>query len=325
MFGCLKKDARIYVAGHQGLVGSALMRILLQHGYTNLLTRTFGEFDLRSQQQVNSFFAQERPTYVFLAAAKVGGIKANNEYPADFIYDNLMIASNVIHAAHSHKVEKLLYLGSSCIYPRDCAQPIKEEYLLTGQLEPTNEPYALAKIAGLRMCQSYNRQYGTRFIAAMPTNLYGPGDNFNLDTAHVVPALMAKFHHAKIEDRPSVTVWGTGRACREFLFVDDLARALLFLMEHYEESLPINVGTGRDITIFDLALLIKDIVGFKGSVVFDTSKPDGTPRKLLQVDRIHALGWQAQTSLEDGLRTTYHWFEEQMLKQKKSSVSTIRL
>jgi len=325
VFGCLKKDARIYVAGHQGLVGSALMRILLQHGYTNLLTRTFGEFDLRSQQQVNSFFAQERPTYVFLAAAKVGGIKANNEYPADFIYDNLMIASNVIHAAHSHKVEKLLYLGSSCIYPRDCAQPIKEEYLLTGQLEPTNEPYALAKIAGLRMCQSYNRQYGTRFIAAMPTNLYGPGDNFNLDTAHVVPALMAKFHHAKIEDRPSVTVWGTGRACREFLFVDDLARALLFLMEHYEESLPINVGTGRDITIFDLALLIKDIVGFKGSVVFDTSKPDGTPRKLLQVDRIHALGWQAQTSLEDGLRTTYHWFEEQMLKQKKSSVSTIRL
>jgi GDP-L-fucose synthase len=304
----ISKQAKIYVAGHQGLVGSAIMRLLNSRGYSSVVTRTFAQLNLCDQSATNQFFAQERPEYVIVAAARVGGIKANNDYPAQFIYDNLMIASNVIHAAYQQGVTKLLFLGSSCIYPRLCEQPIKEEYLLTGPLEPTNEPYAIAKIAGLKLCESYQRQYGAQFISAMPTNLYGTGDNFDLNNSHVIPALIAKIHRAKIEGSSEVTVWGTGKARREFLFVDDLAQALLFLLENYQGLSTLNVGTGQDITIADLAALIKDVVGFEGKLVFDTSKPDGTPQKLLDVTKLNQLGWKAQTSLEVGLRKTYEWY-----------------
>jgi GDP-L-fucose synthase len=300
--------SRIYVAGHQGLVGSALTRVLAQHGCTKLITQTFTELDLRKQQAVYDFFEQERPELVFLAAAKVGGIQANVHYPADFIYDNIMIASNIINAAYHFKVTKLLFLGSSCIYPRTCQQPIKENYLLTGTLEPTNEPYALAKIAGLKLCQAYNRQYGTHFIACMPTNLYGPGDNFNQQTSHVIPALIRKFHEAKMNHDDQVVVWGSGAPYREFLFVDDLADALLFLMEHYDQHEPINVGFGTDLSIAQLAYLIKSVVGFKGTILFDNSKPDGTPRKFLDSTRLQELGWRPKISLEEGLHKTYAWF-----------------
>ncbi|AJE04197.1 GDP-L-fucose synthase [Geobacter pickeringii] len=308
----MDKNARIYVAGHRGLVGSAIVRKLAAEGYGNLLRRTSDELDLRDQAAVASFFEQERPEYVFLAAAKVGGIVANNSYPADFIYDNLMIEANVIHSAWRTGVTKLLFLGSTCIYPKLAPQPIREEYLLTGPLEPTNEPYAVAKIAGLTLCRSYNRQYGTRFISAMPTNLYGPGDNFDLQNSHVLPALIRKFHEAKLAAAPTVTVWGTGSPYREFVHVDDVADASLFLMRHHEGNDIVNIGSGEEIAIRDLALLVKRVVGFGGELAFDTSKPDGTPRKLSDVSRLHALGWQHRIGLEEGIAGVYEWYKERL-------------
>ncbi|ACH37888.1 GDP-L-fucose synthase [Citrifermentans bemidjiense Bem] len=304
----MDKDAKIYVAGHRGLVGSALVRELARLGYRNLLLRESRELDLRNQADTLAFFQAERPEYVFLAAAKVGGIAANNSFPADFIYDNLMIQNNVIHSAYLNGVIKLLLLGSTCIYPRLAPQPIREEALLTGPLEPTNEPYAIAKIAGIKLCQSYNRQYGTRFISAMPTNLYGPNDNFDLDSSHVLPALMRKFHEAKVSGSQSVTVWGSGTPYREFVHVDDVARASLFLMERYEGWEPVNIGSGQELTIRELAEKIREVVGFTGEIVFDSSKPDGTPRKLSDVSRIHQLGWRHGIELVQGLRDTYAWY-----------------
>lgn len=312
----LEKNSRIFVAGHRGLVGAAIHRRLEMEGYSSLITRTHRELDLTRQSEVEEFFEKEKPEYVFLAAAKVGGILANSTYPADFIYQNLMIEANVIQAAYKHGVEKLLFLGSSCIYPRECPQPMKEEYLLSGKLEPTNEPYAIAKIAGIKICQAYNRQYGTRFISVMPTNLYGAGDNFDLETSHVLPALIRKFHEAKISDelrvtsdeKRSVTVWGTGAPRREFLHVDDLADACIFLMKNYEESEIVNIGVGKDISIRELAELIKEIVGYEGDIWFDPSKPDGTPQKLLDVNKIYALGWKSRIPLREGIRMTYEWY-----------------
>lgn len=306
----MEKGAKIYVAGHCGLVGHALMRSLQKNGFTNIITRTITALDLRNQHAVHNFFMTECPTYVFLAAAKVGGIVANATYPADFLYDNLAIALNVIDAAYKSGVKKLLFLGSSCIYPRECPQPIKEEYLLTSSLEKTNEPYAIAKIAGLKLCEAYNRQYGTNFISCMPTNLYGPHDNFNLETSHVIPALIRKIYNAKQSNDASVVVWGSGKPYREFLFVDDLADASLFLMNHYNGNEAINIGTGYDITIKELAERIKNIVGFEGTIIFDTQKPDGTPRKLLQSDKLKTIGWCASTTLEQGLRKTVEWYEQ---------------
>lgn len=304
----MEKNAKIYVAGHRGLVGSAIVRELGRQGYERLVLRKSSELDLRNQAATAAFFEAERPDYVLLAAAKVGGIVANNSYPAEFIYDNLMIQNNVIHSSYLNGVTKLLLLGSSCIYPRLAPQPIREESLLTGPLEPTNEPYAIAKIAGIKMCQSYNRQYGTRFICAMPTNLYGPNDNFDLTTSHVLPALMRKFHEAKLAGEPSVTVWGSGTPFREFIHVDDVAQAALFLMESYEGGDPVNIGSGVELSIRELAQKVGAVVGFAGEIVFDTSKPDGTPRKLCDVSRIHALGWQHRIDLDAGLKETYEWY-----------------
>jgi len=316
----MNKNSLIYVAGHKGLVGSAIVRKLQSEGYSNLFVRSHKELDLMRQAEVEAFFKTEKPEYVFLAAAKVGGILANNTYPAEFIYQNLLVESNVIHSAYEAGARKLLFLGSSCIYPRDCPQPMKEEYLLSGKLEPTNEPYAIAKIAGIKMCESYNRQYGTRFISVMPTNLYGPGDNFDLETSHVLPALIRKFHEAKASDKSrvtsdkwtsdekGVTLWGTGTPRREFLHVDDFADACVFLMNHYEGSEIINIGVGKDISISELAELIKEIVGFKGAIHYDRSKPDGTPRKLLDVNKLKALGWQARIPLREGIEMTYRWY-----------------
>ncbi|WP_066351648.1 GDP-L-fucose synthase [Fervidicola ferrireducens] len=304
----MHKEAKIYVAGHRGLVGSAILRRLRAEGYSNIVTRTRQELDLTDQRAVYQFFEAERPEYVFLAAAKVGGILANSTYPADFIRENLLIQTNVIDAAYRYGVKKLLFLGSSCIYPKFAPQPIKEEYLLTGALEPTNEPYAVAKIAGIKMCQAYNKQYGTNFISVMPTNLYGPGDNFDLETSHVLPALIRKFHEAKVAGAPHVVIWGSGTPRREFLHVDDLANACLFLMNNYDSSEIINIGVGEDLTIAELANLIKEIVGYQGEIVFDTTKPDGTPRKLLDVSKIFNLGWRPRIRLEDGIRSTYEWF-----------------
>ena len=301
----MNKSDKIYVAGHNGMVGSAIVRQLKSNGFNNLLVRTSKELDLTNQQAVNSFFETEKPDYVFLAAAKVGGIHANNVYRADFLYQNLMIEANVIHAAYLNNVTKLLFLGSSCIYPKMAPQPLKEEYLLTGFLEATNEPYAIAKIAGIKLCESYRRQYNCNFISAMPTNLYGPNDNYDLNNSHVLPALIRKFHTAKVENQPQVEIWGTGTPLREFLHVDDLAAACMFLMENYNEELFVNVGSGTDISIKDLALLVKKTVGYKGELVFNTSKPDGTPRKLMDVSRINQLGWKHNISLEDGIKTVY--------------------
>jgi|TARA_R110000782_G_scaffold270486_1_gene372038 GDP-L-fucose synthase len=301
----MNKSDKIYVAGHNGMVGSAIVRQLKSNGFTNLLVRTSKELNLTNQQAVNSFFETEKPDYVFLAAAKVGGIHANNVYRADFLYQNLMIEANVIHAAYLNKVTKLLFLGSSCIYPKMAPQPLKEEYLLTGFLEATNEPYAVAKIAGIKLCESYRRQYGCNFISAMPTNLYGPNDNYDLNNSHVLPALIRKFHTAKLENQLQVEIWGTGTPLREFLHVDDLAAACLFLMKNYNEELFVNVGSGTDISIKDLALLVKKTVGYKGDLVFNTSKPDGTPRKLMDVSRINQLGWKHNISLEEGIKTVY--------------------
>jgi len=304
----MKPDAKIYVAGHQGLVGGAIWRRLQAAGFKNLVGRSSPELDLRAQAAVTDFFGRERPEYVFLAAARVGGIRANATFPADFIYDNLMIQANVIHQAYRHDVKKLLFLGSSCIYPRLCPQPMKEIYLLDGKLEPTNEPYAVAKIAGIKLCQSYNRQYGTCFISVMPTNLYGPRDNFDLLDSHVIPALIRKFHQGKITGAPEVPVWGTGAPRREFLYVDDLADACFFLMERYQEGEIINIGVGQDVQILELARSVAAVTGFKGEIVLDPSYPDGAPRKLLDVSRITALGWQARTPLNEGLHKTYDWF-----------------
>ena len=293
------------MAGHTGLVGSAIVRKLREEGYHHIITRTSQECDLTNQALTNRLFEQEKPEFVFLAAAKVGGIQANHTYPADFIYINLAIETNVIKAAHDHKVKKLLFLGSSCIYPKECPQPIKEEYLLTGPLEPTNEAYAIAKIAGLKMCQFFRKQYGDNFISAMPTNLYGPNDNYDLETSHVLPALIRKFHEAKISNAPHVELWGTGTPKREFLFVDDLADALIFLMKNYEDDEHINVGTGEDVSILELAEMIKEIVGFRGEITFDRSKPDGTMRKLLDVSKIGGLGWIKRITLQEGINECY--------------------
>lgn len=306
----MEKTARIYLAGHNGLVGSAIKRRLQQGGYQNLITRSHNELDLRRQEAIEAFFDRVRPEYVFLAAAKVGGIVANNTYPAEFIYDNLMIEANLIAASQRTGVKKLLFLGSSCIYPKFAPQPISEDSLLTGILEPTNEPYAIAKIAGIKLCQAFRRQYGCNFIAVMPTNLYGPGDNFDLETSHVIPAMLRKFHEAKNRGDQTVTLWGTGTPRREFLHVDDLADACVFLMHRYDQPEIINIGVGKDITIGELAALIKKIVGFPGEIVWDTSKPDGTPRKLLNVNHLSELGWQAHIGLEEGLAATYRWYGE---------------
>ena len=304
----ISKDARIYVAGHAGLVGSAVTRRLRGGGYTNLLTAERDDLDLRDQGAVNRWFETNRPEYVFLVAGTVGGILANSTRPAEFIYDNLMIHATVVHAAYREGVRKLLYLGSSCIYPRECPQPMKEEYLLTGLLEPTNEPYAVAKIAGIKLCQAYRHQYGCDFISAMPTNLYGPNDNFDLTSSHVLPALIRKFHDAKAEGRGEVVIWGTGSPRREFLHVDDLADACLFIMEYYDRDLHINVGTGEDLSILELAEMVRDVVFPEAGLTFDTSKPDGTPRKLLDVSRLQGLGWHHRISLRDGIAATYQWF-----------------
>ena len=304
----MNKTSKIYVAGHKGLVGSAIVRRLENEGYENLVVRTSKELDLRDKDQVDQFFESEKPEYVFLAAAKVGGIVANNEYPADFIRDNLLIQTNIIDAAYRNDVAKLLFLGSTCIYPKFAQQPLKEEYLLTGELEPTNEPYAIAKIAGIKMCESYNRQYGTKYISVMPTNLYGPNDNFDLHTSHVLPALIRKFHEAKEGNIPHVEVWGTGSPKREFLYSDDLADACVYLMDNYEGNEIVNVGVGEDISIKELAQKVKEVVGYEGEIQFDTSKPDGTPRKLVDVTKLNSLGWKAGTSLDMGLKNAYQWF-----------------
>ncbi len=310
MPAALDRNKPIYVSGHQGLVGSAVVRRLQQEGFGNILTATRAEVDLCDPRAVDHWFAQRQPSYVVHVAGKVGGIHANTTFPAEFMHDNLMIHATVLRSAWQHSVDKLLYLGSSCIYPRDCPQPIREECLLTGPLEPTNEAYALAKITGLKSCQFYRKQYGCNFISAMPTNLYGPKDNFDLQDSHVLPALIRKFHEAKLAKSQAVTIWGSGSPRREFLHVDDLADACLFLLDHYEDILPINIGTGQDIPIADLAELVREVVYPEAELVYDASKPDGTPRKLLEVARLHALGWRHQTELLDGIQSTYQWFLE---------------
>ena len=301
----MEKHSKIYVAGHRGLVGSAIFRALEKHGFTNIVTKTSLELDLRDYNQTSVFFQEEKPEYVFLAAAKVGGIQANNTYRAEFLYDNMMIQNNVIHQAHVTNVKKMLFLGSSCIYPKMAPQPLKEDSLLTGTLEPTNEPYAIAKIAGIKMCDAYRSQYNANFISAMPTNMYGPNDNYDLNNSHVLPALLRKFHEAKEQNHPEVVVWGTGTPLREFLHSDDLANACIFLMQNYDDFGHVNVGIGEDISIKDLALLIKKIVGYEGNLVWDTSKPDGTPRKLMDVTKINNLGWKAEIGLEEGITKVY--------------------
>ena len=306
----MEKTAKIYIAGHTGLVGSAILRSLQAQGYAKFLLRTIDELDLTQQSLVESFLQHEKPNYVFLAAAKVGGIHANNTYPADFIYINLQIQTNIIHAAYQSGVKKLCFLGSSCIYPKFAPQPIKEDSFLSGKLEPTNEPYAIAKIAGIEMCQAYNRQYGTNYISVMPTNLYGLHDNFDLKNSHVLPALIRKFIEARKEGSPSVTVWGTGSPRREFLFVDDLADACVFLMNHYDDGEIINIGVGQDVTILELATIIKEEVEYNGTIIFDATQPDGTPQKLLDVSKIHQCGWKAKTPLREGIRKTIQWYLE---------------
>ncbi len=313
----MDSSARIYVAGHRGLVGSALVRCLQRAGASNLLLRSRDELDLTDQGAVTAFFATEKPEYVFLAAARVGGIKANDSYPAEFLRDNLAIQTNVIHSAWQAGVKKLCFLGSSCIYPKLAPQPMPEEALLTGPLEPTNEWYAIAKIAGIKMCQAYRRQYGFDAISVMPTNLYGPGDNFDLQNSHVLPAMIRRFHEAKLGGAPSVTIWGTGTPRREFLHVDDMAEACVFLMQHYSDAMHVNVGVGEDLTIMELARLVADVVGYPGEIVTDPSKPDGTPRKLMDVRRLHAMGWEARVKLADGVTQTYRWFLDRVAAARR--------
>ena len=310
----MNKDSKIYVAGHRGLVGSAIVRNLMKKGFKNIIYRTHNELDLTNQIEVRKFFEYEKPEYVFLAAAKVGGINANNTYPADFIYDNLMIQNNVIKAAHDFKVKKLLFLGSTCIYPKMAPQPIKEEYLLTGALEETNEAYAVAKIAGLEMCKFFKRQYGDNFISCMPTNLYGPNDNYDLNNSHVLPALIRKFHEAKVNNLDTVEIWGTGTPLREFLYVDDMADACVFLMENYNGEQHVNIGTGEEVSIKQLAETVKEVIGFKGEIVFNANMPDGTPRKLTNIDKIKELGWCYNTELVEGIRKTYCDFLDKINK-----------
>ena len=304
----MQKTDKIYIAGHTGMVGSAILQALISDGFTNFVYRTSKEIDLRNQAAVEQFFGEQKPQYVFMAAAKVGGIVANNTYRADFLYDNLMIVSNIIHAAYKNGVTKLLFLGSSCIYPKMAPQPIKEEYLLTGELEKTNEPYSIAKIAGIKLCETYREQYGANFISVMPTNLYGKNDNYHPENSHVLPALIRRFHEAKMHGLKEVVIWGSGNPKREFLFADDLAEACLFLMDNYNEKEIINIGCGADITIKELAILIKEITGFEGTLVFDTTKPDGTPRKLLDVTKLNKLGWQYKTKLKEGIQIAYQDF-----------------
>lgn len=306
----MEKNSKIYVAGHRGLVGSAIVRNLQERGFTNIIGKTHKELDLTRQDEVEKFFEIEKPEYVFLAAAKVGGIQANNTTPAEFIYDNLMIETNIINSAYKNKVKKLLFLGSSCIYPKFAEQPIKEEYLLTGELEPTNEAYAIAKITGIELCKFYRRQYGCDFISAMPTNLYGINDNFDLETSHVLPALIRKFHEAKMNNEEEVVMWGTGKPLREFMYVDDLADALVHLMLNYSDEIHVNMGTGKDLTIGELAEIVKEVVGYKGKIVNDLSKPDGTPRKLLDVSRLESTGWKYKTELKEGIEEVYKWYLE---------------
>ena len=310
----MEKSNKIFVAGHRGMVGSAIVRKLQNEGFSAILTRASSELDLTNQQAVNDFFAKEKPEYVFLAAAKVGGILANNIYRAEFLYKNLLIESNIIHAAYVNSVKKLLFLGSSCIYPKLAPQPLKEEYLLTGLLEPTNEPYAIAKIAGIKLCEAYRDQYGCNFISAMPTNLYGQGDNYHPQNSHVIPALLRKFHEAKTNNADHVEIWGTGSPFREFMYVDDLAEACFFLMKQYDDKMFVNAGTGDEVTIKELASVIKDVIGFKGEIRFDTSKPDGTPRKLMDSSRIHAMGWKHRISLQEGLKMAYQHFQAEIKK-----------
>jgi GDP-L-fucose synthase len=304
----MQKTDKIYIAGHNGMVGSAILQALTERGYTNCVFRSSATLDLRNQAAVESFFIEEKPKYVFLAAAKVGGIVANNTFRAEFLYDNLLIVSNIIHAAYKNGVNKLLFLGSSCIYPKMAEQPIREESLLTGPLEKTNEPYAIAKIAGIKLCEAYRDQYGANFISVMPTNLYGKNDNYHPEHAHVLPALIRRFHEAKLQGQKEVTIWGSGNPKREFLFADDLADACLFLMDHYNEKEIINIGCGIDLTIKELALLVKEVTGFEGELVFDTGKPDGTPRKLLDVSKMNKLGWHYKTGLKEGIQIAYHDF-----------------
>lgn len=318
------KNKRIYLAGHNGMVGSAILRELENQGYTNLIYKNFSELDLRKQSDVEKFFADTKPEIVIIAAAKVGGILANNTYRAEFLYDNLVIEANLIHSSYLHKTDKLVFLGSSCIYPKLAPQPLKEEYLLSDYLEFTNEPYAIAKIAGIKLCENYYRQYGCNYISAMPTNLYGPNDNFNLETSHVLPALLRKFHEAKVGKKEFVTIWGSGKPLREFMYVDDLAEAIVFMMENinakdlYDNDIThLNVGTGKDISIADLAKLIAGIIGFEGNIKYDSSKPDGTPRKLMDVSRIKLLGWKYKTELEEGIKKTYDFFQKNYLKENK--------
>lgn len=301
----MEKNDRVYVAGHNGMVGSAIVRRLKKEGFGNLVLRSSGELDLRNQEAVANFFKEENPAYVFLAAAKVGGILANNTYRGEFLYDNLMIESNVIHSSYVTRVKKLMFLGSSCIYPKFAPQPLKEDYFLSGTLEPTNEPYAIAKIAGIKMCEAYRDQYGCNFISVMPTNLYGPNDNFHPENSHVLPALIRKFHEAVTLQQSTVTVWGTGKALREFLHVDDLADACLFLMQHYNESQFVNIGTGKDVSIRELAMLVKKITGYAGNIVFDHEKPEGTPRKLMDTSKINSLGWHPAIEIEQGIAAVY--------------------
>lgn len=317
----MDKNERVFVAGHRGLVGSAIVRALTNDGYTNLLTCGREKLDLTNQAAVNDFFAKERPQYVFLAAAKVGGIHANNTYRADFIYQNLVIQINVIDAAYKHGCKRLLFLGSSCIYPRHCPQPMKEEHLLHSPLEPTNEPYAVAKIAGIKLCEAYNFQYGTDFVSVMPTNLYGPGDNFHLENSHVLPALIRKAHEAKVNQAKSLTLWGTGKAMREFLHVDDMAEACLFIMKKQGHKEMLNIGMGHEVSIRELAELICKVVGYQGEILFDTTRPDGTPRKLVDTTKLNALGWKAKISLEQGLKNTYEWFTHNFPSVQNSRLS----
>ena len=308
----MEKDAKIYTAGHNGLVGSAIVHKLKKEGYTNIVTKSHRELNLLRQLDVENFFRKERPHYVILAAAKVGGIQANISYPAQFIYENLAIQNNIIHSSYQYRAKKLLFFGSACSYPRICPQPMKEEYLLSGYLEPTNEPYAVAKIAGIKMCEAYNRQYGTNFICAVPTNIYGPNDNFDPNNSHVIPALIRKFHEAKIKGLPSVKVWGSGNQRREFIYVDDVAEACLFLMNNYNNSKIINICVGEDVSVEELTYVIKEVICYEGEIIFDASKPDGIPQKLLDVSKLKNFGWQAETSLIEGIRKTYKWYVKQL-------------